>query len=280
MILWIASYPKSGNTWIRALISTYLYSSDGLFYFDLLKKIPKFTQEKFFSPLTNLDKIKNQPLKITEYWKNAQMRINLDNKIKFFKTHNACVAYKNRWFTDETNTLGYIYVVRDPRAIACSLAYHSGTTYEEAVNDLINENKIGYNGAYKLAEIPGSWKINYLSWKKKKKFEGIVIKYEDLINDTENEFKKILIFLKKSFKAIENPEEYFFDDEKKILKSIKSCQFSELRKMEDKYGFHEATNNKFFRAGVKDSWKNELSYSLRTKIETSFKEEMIELGYL
>ena len=101
------------------------------------------------------------------------------------------------------------------------------------MKDLLNDNFIGSNGKYSLAELTCSWKINYLSWKKKKKFEGIVIKYEDLINDTENEFKRILIFLKKSFKTIENPEEYFFDDEKKILKSIKSCQFSELRKMED-----------------------------------------------
>ena len=49
MILWIASYPKSGNTWIRALISAYLYSDDGNFEFKLLHKIPKFIQEKFIS---------------------------------------------------------------------------------------------------------------------------------------------------------------------------------------------------------------------------------------
>ena len=115
----------------------------------------------------------------------------------FFKTHNACVSYKNKWFTDETNTIGYIYTVRDPRAVVCSKAYHSNISIEESVNALINKDEIGYNGSYKLAEIPGSWKINYLSWKKKKKFDGIIVKYEDLIDNTEKEFKKILIFLKK-----------------------------------------------------------------------------------
>ena len=74
------------------------------------------------------------------------------------------------------------------------------------------------NGAYKLAELPGSWKINYLSWKKKKKFEGIIIKYEDLIDNTENEFKKILVFLNK-FKKIDI-------NEKRISNSIVSCNFS------------------------------------------------------
>ena len=84
MILWIASYPKSGNTWIRALISTYFYSDDCKFKFSLLEKIPKFVQDKFLSPLVDLNKLKKDPLKIAEFWKNAQLRVNLDNKIKFF----------------------------------------------------------------------------------------------------------------------------------------------------------------------------------------------------
>ena len=272
MILWIASYPKSGNTWIRSLISAYLYSDNGDFNFNLLHKVPRFVQNKYFSPITKLDELKKDPLKISEYWKSAQLRINLDNKIKFFKTHNACVSYKNSWFTDKTNTIGYIYVVRDPRAVACSLAAHANLSLEQSTNDLLNENQIGFNGPYKLAELPGSWKINYLSWKKKKFFDGIVVKYEDLIDDTEKEFKKVLIFLKK-----------FIDislDEKKILKSINSCNFSKLSEMEDRNGFDEAQNNKFFRLGKKDSWKNTLSGDLRRKIEVNFKDEMIELGYL
>ena len=151
---------------------------------------------------------------------------------------------------------------------------------DQAVNDLLNENNIGLNGPYKLAELPGSWKINYLSWKKKKKFEGIVVKYEDLIDNPKDEFKKILTFLKKIYKTYGSFEDYFIYDEKKISKSVKSCQFSALRKMEDMYGFSEATNNKFFRVGAKDSWKKELSIELRTKIETSVRAEMIDLGYL
>jgi len=272
MIVWIASYPKSGNTWVRALVSTYLYSANGEFNFHLLNKIHKFTQEKFISPLANLDELKKNPLKITEYWESAQLRINLDNQIKFLKTHNACVAYKNRWFTDETNTIGYIYIVRDPRAVACSLAAHSEISIEKAVDDLINKDQIGYNGPYKLAETPGSWKINYTSWKKRKKFGGIVIKYENLIDNTEKEFKKILDFLNKIMPITA--------DNKKFLKTINSCSFSNLTKMENEYGFTEAIKNKFFRKGTKDSWKNELSSDLRKKLEENFKSEMNELGYL
>ena len=272
MILWIASYPKSGNTWIRALISTYLYSDKGDFNFALLNKIPKFVQDKYFSPLIKLEELKKTPLKITEYWNAAQSRINLSNQTLFFKTHNACVSYEGKWFTDKTNTIGYIYIVRDPRAVACSKAYHSGLSIKESVNGILNENEIGYNGPYKLAEIPGNWKINYLSWKKEKNFKGIIIKYEDLIDNAEREFKKILTYLKKIINI--------HIDEKKISKSINSCQFSKLREMEDVHGFDEATNNKFFRMGKKDTWKDELSRDLRRKIEVNFRDEMIELGYL
>ena len=272
MILWIASYPKSGNTWIRALVSSYLYSEEGEFNFGLLKKIPKFIQEKYFSPLIKLEELKKDPLKITEYWNAAQSRINLVNEIMFFKTHNACAAYKGRWFTDATNTKGYIYTVRDPRAVACSKAYHSNLSMEESVNNLINENEIGYNGPYKLAELSSSWKVNYLSWKKRKKFGGIIIKYEDLIDNTEKEFKKILIFLKTTINMNIN--------EKKFLRSINSCQFSKLKQMEEVCGFEEGTGNKFFRKGIKDSWKNNLRQDLRKKIEENFRKEMIELGYL
>ena len=74
MILWIASYPKSGNTWIRALISTYLYSNKENFEFKLLQKIPKFIQEKFISPVADLNELKKNPkmvcLEIVEYFLN------------------------------------------------------------------------------------------------------------------------------------------------------------------------------------------------------------------
>ena len=107
---------------------------------------------------------------------------------------------------------------------------------------------------------------------KKKNFDGIIIKYEDLIDDAQREFTKILTYIKKKM----NIE----IDKKKITKSVNSCKFSKLRELEDMHGFKEATNNKFFRMGKKNSWKDELSHDLRTKIEETFKNEMIDLGYL
>ena len=49
MIIWLASYPKSGNTWVRSIISTLLYSNDGNFNFELIKKVSQFPEKKYFT---------------------------------------------------------------------------------------------------------------------------------------------------------------------------------------------------------------------------------------
>ena len=62
MIIWLASYPKSGNTWVRSIISSLLYSDDGDFNFELIKKIKQFPEKKYFKDLIsdfgNFDEIK------------------------------------------------------------------------------------------------------------------------------------------------------------------------------------------------------------------------------
>ena len=83
MIIWIASYPKSGNTWVRSIISSMLYSNDGVFNFNLLKKIHQFPNNKYFVNFTkdfqNINEIK-------KYWIESQDWINLNKETKFFKT--------------------------------------------------------------------------------------------------------------------------------------------------------------------------------------------------
>ncbi|MAJ23272.1 MAG: hypothetical protein CBC24_05385 [Candidatus Pelagibacter sp. TMED64] len=272
MIIWIASYPKSGNTWMRSLISSYFFSSGEDFNFDLLKKIPLFPSNKQFSPLINLNNLSKEPLKISDYWNAAQSRLNLNNKKNFLKTHNACASHNGNWFTNKDNTLAYIYLVRDPRAVVCSNAFHSNITLDQSVKDLMNDNLVAYNGEFKLVEMTGSWKTNYLSWKKKKDFKGIIIKYEDLLKDTTVEFKKVLVFLKN-----------FIDidiNEKKIEQCVKNCKFENLEAMEKKYGFEEAVSKKFFNIGKKDSWRSKLNIQMINKIEKELENEMKELGYL
>ena len=110
MIFWIASYPKSGNTWLRALISSYFFSHDGNFSKDLIKNIDQFPEKVHFKGF-NYD-----PKKITDttkLWIKAQEKINKESKIRFFKTHNIFGEINKQPFTDKKNSVACIYIVRD-----------------------------------------------------------------------------------------------------------------------------------------------------------------------
>ena len=138
MIIWLASYPKSGNTWVRSFIASILFSPDGEASFDILEKIDQFPSRKYFKNLVNnLQDIKE----IKKNWITSQEIINLDNKIKFFKTHHMNCAIENDDFTNEDNTFGVIYVVRDPRNVITSIMHHyHKSTYEEAKKFIFDEH--------------------------------------------------------------------------------------------------------------------------------------------
>ena len=134
MIIWIASYPKSGNTWIRSLLSAYLYSDNGIFNFDLLNKIDQFPGKQHFEFFLKDFKDIN---KVSVHWIPAQARLNLFNDRTFFlKTHNALCSIKNNSFTNKNNTKAAIYVVRDPRNVITSLSHHYNMNIEESFNFL------------------------------------------------------------------------------------------------------------------------------------------------
>ena len=92
MIFWIASYPKSGNTWLRALLSSYFYSEEGIFNQDLLKNIDQFPEKRHFSDFNYDPKIVTDTSK---FWIKAQEKINLNNELNFFKTHNILGSINN-----------------------------------------------------------------------------------------------------------------------------------------------------------------------------------------
>ena len=106
MIVWIASYPKSGNTWLRSLLSSYLYTNDGTFNFDLLRKIQQFPSKPYFRFfLKDFQDIK----KVSNYWIAAQDRINLLNDgLTFMKTHSALCTLENNPFTNKSNKFTFI----------------------------------------------------------------------------------------------------------------------------------------------------------------------------
>ena len=283
MIIWIASYPKSGNTWIRSLLSAYLYTENGNFDFNLLSKIHQFPDKKYFKYFTkDFTDIK----KISDHWIAAQDRINLlnNNQTTFFKTHSALCTLENNSFTNKNNTKAALYIVRDPRNLITSLSHHFSLSISESYNFIINKNKIlsgdewgGKN--FGISTVLGSWSDHYNSWKNIKFAPILIIKYEELLKDPENTFLKVINFLKK-FMDIKT-------DMKKISNTVNSCSFDALSQMEKNQGFKEAAiskknNNKlnFFFLGKNNRWQNFLDNKLEKNIRTTFSKEMSELEYI
>jgi hypothetical protein len=286
MIIWIASYPKSGNTWVRALLSSYLYYRKKNFDFNDLNKIEQFPSKKHLNSfLTDFGNIENTP----QYWISAQKKINTKDQFKFLKTHNALCTINGYNFTDKDNTLAAIYIVREPRNIITSLANHYDISIDHAYNFLTNKRKIIFSKEVSKsgalleekgnAHFVGSWNEHYNSWKKIGFAPIKIVKYEDLIADTEKTFLSILKFLS-SFMSIKI-------EKGRVDRAVKSCTFDELKKKESREGFFEApaikkSNKKivFFKLGKNNNWKKILKPEMDKKIKNSFFEEMFELGYL
>ena len=280
MIIWLASYPKSGNTWVRSIISTLLYSNDGNFNFELIKKVSQFPEKKYFKEF--IDDFGNFN-KIKESWILAQDTINLDNQIKILKTHQGKYNVGKDSFTNDRNTLATIYIVRDPRTLVSSISNHYTLTLDEAFNFLMTPQIIGNNKKWEDKEtgmkcLLGKWNDHYRSWTRDKS-NLLLIKYEDLIKNPENELEKIINFLKKYLNVETNKNK-----NKEILETT---SFKSLKEMEQKGLFKENVLSKkddskvnFFHLGPANNWKDNLDEDIKNKIEKNFYQEMTELEYL
>tara|TARA_B100000900_G_scaffold408085_1_gene421797 strand:- start:527 stop:1381 length:855 start_codon:yes stop_codon:yes gene_type:complete len=284
MFIWLASYPKSGNTLLRSMLAAYFFSEDGLYNFDLIKNIKQFPNIILFERL-GID-IKNEKEVVKNYIK-VQESFNNKNSVQFLKTHSYLFNIDSHAFTDLNNSLGSIYIVRDPRNVVTSYANHTNIGVNEAADDLINLTQMGGDlgktkGSERTKVFTGNWGDNFNSWKSFK-FQDryLLIKYEDLISEKEKTFIKVLKFIHKLKKAD------FKIDLKKLKNVILTTDFSKMKKLEQEEGFFESKIDKktgkkipFFNLGEKNDWNKILNKEIKRKIETAFQKEMKELGYI
>ena len=282
MIFWIASYPKSGNTWVRSLLSSYYFTNDGIFNQKLLANIEQFPQKKFFADFKYNSSVVGDTAK---HWIKAQEKINLDNKIRFLKTHNSLSAINGYQFTNPKNTIGCIYVIRDPRNVITSLKNHFELNNEEALKFMMNEKKFTYDfhalKDYSDFQFISSWENNYKSWKNQILIPVKFIKYEDLIDKTFIIFKEIVEFINK----LSNVEKKF--NKKKALNSVRTTSFNNLSNLEKRQGFIESLISKnekkkipFFHLGPENDWKKMLDENLKKELFDIFQENLKDLSYL
>ncbi len=281
MIFWIASYPKSGNTWVRALISTYYYSQDGTFSEELIKKIGQFPEKIHFHGFDYNEEIVTDT---TKFWIKAQERINSDKKIRFKKTHNCLSSINGHNFTNNKNTIACVYIIRDPRNLITSLKNHYELDYMEALNFMINEKKFIYDykkkNDYSDFQFISSWEKHFLSWKNQNEFPIKVIRYEDLLNKTYYIVEDLICFINNVLKIDKKI------DKKKLKNSINSTSFDKLKLFEQSYGFSEAMNSKdsknnipFFYLGPDNNWKKILDQKFQEKLNVTFEKSLKYFSY-
>jgi len=284
MIFWIASYPKNGNTWLRALISAYYYSKDGIFNQADLKNIGQFPERSHF---VNFDYNMLEITDTTKFWIEAQEKINKDNKLRFFKTHNIFGAVNDFKFTNKKNSAGCIYIVRDPRNVITSLKNHYELDDTQALEWMTNSKKFIYDvenatkNGYSDFQLISSWSANYKSWKTQNEIPIKIIRYEDLLNETYVVFKDVLDFINKVLNIKEKV------NKNKVKNSVSSTFFHTLKNEEEKNGFIEAVVSKksrekipFFNLGPDNDWRKILDKDQQLKLADIFKNDLKELGYV
>ena len=272
MIIWLASYPKSGNTYIRSFLSAYYFSDDGNFEFKHLKNIDQYPHKKFF------DREIRSANDASKNWISSQKKINKNNKNFMFKTHSALVNFNNNAFTNSNNTLGIIYIVRDPRNVITSIKNHYSMNYKEALNMMLNKKEYLFDKTKKKDfsnfTFLGSWSDHYKSWIKPQTYNRLIIKFEDLENNKTKTLKRLIFFINQisGIKKI---------DENKLNNAIKTTDVEKLKEREKLEGFPEAISSKerkeklvFFNLGFANKWEKILPEDIKMRLNGELKEDL------
>lgn len=290
-IFWISSYPKSGNTLIRAILTGLFFSQDGKVTFQDMRKIGLFETTRrlnFIKEINKEDFYNLGDLKIlSKYWqkiqKNQELKIN--KGFGFLKTHSSLVSIKNNLFTSENITKGYIYIIRDPRDVCISWAKHSNYSIDKSINFLCNPlSVLKWINKSKFSKLPknifplqfvSSWSEHVKSWTENDiNVPKLIIKYEDLIINKEKTIRHIKEFFEKKYSI------KIINFEKKLNNIQETTSFNYMKDAENINGFDEAMPwSKFFRNGKKDQWKEVLSKTQQSRIEKNLKKHMELFDY-
>ena len=291
-IFWIASFPKSGNTLVRSIISSLFFSDDGNFTFNKLANIDQFERtdrieknKKIFG--NDINNLNNTPI-LYKYLSELQTKkaLGLKEDFMFLKTHCGLFEIGGKPFTSKNHTRGIIYIIRDPRDVCISWSKHLNISLDKSIENMMNEfavlpwtepnpKKNIFNERNRPRSYYSSWENHVLSWTLNDWDIPIkIIKFEDLVYDKINIIKDIVLFFEKNFQF------KFKNIDEKIDNIFYSTNFEKLKADELKGGFFESTgNSNFFSVGKKNQWKNKLNNEQIMKIEKKFKKVMKKFNY-
>lgn len=275
-VIWLASYPKSGNTWFRVFLTNLLNETDKPANINDLKETSISSSRKIFDDYTGLSSSDLTHQEIDFLRPDVYRMQSAESDELLFKK-----AHDKYYFVEGTKALFpkeishcAIYFVRNPLDVAVSFAYHGAKSIEKTI-DVINNPKYAFcDGSSKLhnqlRQLLGSWSEHVESWITQQEIPVKVIRYEDMVNRTFETFKTAIEFIgiKKS--------------DQQIKEAIQKSSFSELSKQEKQDGFREKMikSKAFFRKGEIGDYKNHLSSEMIQEIISQNKQVMVDFGYL
>ncbi len=270
-IVWIASYPKSGNTWTRSFLHNLLRPQDETHDINDMQDLTAYEiGVRWFAPLLA------KPLELCTEEEVAAVRPRAQEALAaeapglvFVKTHNALAVEFGHPVINTKVTAGAVYIVRDPRDVAPSFAHHLSTDLNTAIARMNADNLTVPNTKETAYELYGSWRQNVDSWTLKPHQSKHVMRYEDMLAKPERTFRDLCDFL------------LLAPTRKALLDAIEKSSFARLKELEEKRGFSEkpAAAPSFFREGKAGTWREHLSHAQIAAIEDVNREQMARCGY-
>jgi aryl sulfotransferase len=273
-MLWLASYPKSGNTWLRAVLSGWMTGAPARL--DSLVGGSAFAR----APFDRVLGVTSSDLTPDEV---AILRPRVDEHIAaesdttlIRKTHDGFYPGPDGEPPISVQaTRAAVYVIRDPRDVAVSLAHHEGRDVDWAAERLCDpETKMGASTEsleYQLPQRIGSWSEHVRSWVADTPFQVHVLRYEDGLSDPVATFGEALRF------AGLGPV-----DDGAVALAVEHASFERLQAEESREGFRERPRGaeRFFREGRAGSWREEMTPEAARRIELAHGDLMRRFGYL
>jgi len=274
-IIWLASYPKSGNTWFRVFLTNLLKEENQAIDINNLYGGQIASSRSMFEDAVGIeasdlsfDEIDLLRPEVYNYISNQA------TSVLFHKIHDAFVSLSNgKQLIPESASKGAIYFIRNPLDVAVSFAHHSAISFEKTAENMADNN---YSFCSKPEKLHNqlrqkllTWSNHVKSWTEQSAFPVHIVQYEDMKTNTLETFTKAIAFCNLPI------------DENKIKLAIKKSDINLLQKQESELGFKEKPANmeRFFRKGIIGSWKEELPQQVIEKIRNDHKEIMIKFGY-
>jgi hypothetical protein len=274
-IVWLASYPKSGNTWTRAFLHNLVHVTSGEAAAQQINELHQFSMGSAAMPLyekilgfapTNEheQQIAAARAKVQEYMTDAV------EGLVFVKTHQAIVIDRGHPTVNFAVTAGAIYIVRNPLDVAISYAHHMSKPIDFAIEFMNQKNAETGTGEKHVYEVYGSWSQHVLSWTRKPHPAIYVMRYEDMLNEPKKTFGALARHL------------LFKPSESELADAIDRSSFARLREQEAKAGFRERPDGTewFFREGRTGQWKDVLTPAQIQRVVDAHGEQMQRFGYL